>query len=356
MTTTLREYLRALKALATPALPAKKDTFNFCAFSERPLILFTSVSRTLYNIFEMSSRLADEEVTFIVGLSWDLSALPHAVTVWKQYRFHKRLYPNHRIIFACNSATETRLLGRLGCQAEHINKNCFLDEKIYRPLRRVKRYDAILNARPSPFKRHHLAAAVRSLAIIHLPPSGASEKEYLTDLRIVLSHAQWLNYKNGTYTRLTAEEVSEAISAARVGLALSASEGQCQAVGEYLLCGLPVVSTQSKGGRDALFSSRTALIVSASASEVARAVDAFVACPPDVDEVRQITLQKIWVFRERLARVLNRVVESCGGETKDAAVWFKFIPNKAKRFCDPQDFKPVLANELRNLTIRKREE
>ena len=46
-----------------------------------------------------------------------------------------------------------------------------------------------------------------------------------------------------------------------VGGVFSEEEGACWASSEYLLCGLPVVSTHSRGGRDVWYSGHNSLIV-----------------------------------------------------------------------------------------------
>ena len=63
----------------------------------------------------------------------------------------------------------------------------------------------------------------------------------------------YCNYSkaSGTLRDLNTEEVRRILVQSRCGLALSAQEGAMYASGEYLLAGLPVVTTRSRGGRDA---------------------------------------------------------------------------------------------------------
>ena len=72
--------------------------------------------------------------------------------------------------------------------------------------------------------------------------------------------------------QLRPRTVSKILSASRVGLALSAAEGACLASSEYLLCGLPVVSTPSRGGRDIWYDQNNSVICEPTEASVGAAV------------------------------------------------------------------------------------
>lgn len=62
------------------------------------------------------------------------------------------------------------------------------------------------------------------------------------------------------------------LNSSSVGGIFSATEGACYASTEYLLCGLPVVSTASSGGRDIWYTPNNSIIVEATESAVAAGV------------------------------------------------------------------------------------
>ena len=68
---------------------------------------------------------------------------------------------------------------------------------------------------------------------------------------------------------------------------------------EYLMCGLPVVTTRNRGGRKRYLTPRNSRVVAARPDAVARAVAAYVASPPDPAAIREETLGL--VHRDRLA-------------------------------------------------------
>ncbi|ASV74963.1 hypothetical protein THTE_2361 [Thermogutta terrifontis] len=343
---TIREFLRSIKALVTHDAMRPSGPFNYCLIHPKPLIIMTSVMRSLWNVAWISNQLESVPVTILVAFSWSMESLYHAVRLRRQARTLERKSPHHALIFLCNSEQEMILLKKLGLTAIHINKNCFLSEYEYYPERTKQLYLACLNARPSPFKRHYLAKNVSSLVVIHLRPSSPSEVRYLDSTKSLLSHATWANWVTGTYRKLVGSELRTVISSAKVGLALSATEGQCQAVGEYLLCGIPVVSTHCRGGRDTLFPKGCFLIADDNPESVARAVDELASRNLHPEWVRTCVLEKIEEYRHRFCTLINGILLENGSGPVAAAELFRHIPNKAKRFCQPDDFLKCLEADL----------
>jgi hypothetical protein len=99
------------------------------------------------------------------------------------------------------------------------------------------------------------------------------------------------------YRYLTQKEVNYFYNRSRVGLCLSAHEGASLASAEYLLAGIPIVSTPSKGGREVLFQEPWCLICGESPLDVSIAVRTMIRrdIPPSV--IRAGTLQKIEMLR-----------------------------------------------------------
>lgn len=68
---------------------------------------------------------------------------------------------------------------------------------------------------------------------------------------------------------------------------------------EYLMCGLPVVTTRNRGGRNRYFTSGNSTFVASRPAAIARAVSAYVAQPPDPMQIREEVMRL--VRRDRLA-------------------------------------------------------
>ena len=78
---------------------------------------------------------------------------------------------------------------------------------------------------------------------------------------------------------------------------------------EYLMCGLPVVTTPNRGGRNRYFTPRNSRLVDPRPDAVAAAVAEYVATPPDPFVIRDEVLEL--VRRDRLAYVQS-LVARCG--------------------------------------------
>jgi hypothetical protein len=89
-----------------------------------------------------------------------------------------------------------------------------------------------------------LLASIKSLYLIGY--CYDFEAEYRKTIFQAMPQALW---KKKVY----AFNIYKEINKAHVGLCLSAEEGAMFVSAEYLLCGIPVVSTRNKGGRDVMF-------------------------------------------------------------------------------------------------------
>ena len=105
------------------------------------------------------------------------------------------------------------------------------------------------------------------------------------------------------------EAVRDVYRASRVALALSSKEGAMFASMEYLMCGLPVVTTRNRGGRNRYLTPLNSRFVAACPKAVARAVADLAAAPPDPLSVRAEVLGL--VQRDRLA-YLRILSHRCG--------------------------------------------
>ncbi|MGA4555029.1 glycosyltransferase [Methylorubrum aminovorans] len=212
---------------------------------------------------------------------------------------------------------------------------------MYHPRPDIERsYDAIYNAQLAPFKRHYLARTIPSCAYItklfsHFPAEHkrASIAKFLGELP--RGHTVLNDIADGDVRLMDHLQVNRALAGAHVGLCLSKVEGAMYASAEYLLAGLPVVSTPSAGGRDAFFHPDTCLIVDAP-----RAVQDGVAAmkapnlPPDY--VRSVTIG----FIDQQRDAFNRFIDALRGraaQTSDRR-WSFAYHHKLSQFGSLSDF------------------
>jgi glycosyltransferase involved in cell wall biosynthesis len=217
-----------------------------------------------------------------------------------------------RTHFMCCADESDRLLRRWGFPGVLVGLAAYLNEHSFHIADSEKRYDAVYAARMAPYKRLYLASDVRSLFVQtyggHKTPSG----EY--DLHGYEPRISHCDFNRGW---VSAESIVAIYNSARAGLALSAVEGAMLACVEYMLCGLPVVSTQCRGGREKFFDPRYVDIVDPTPKAVAEAVQRFGENPPDPEMVRTRTIERLTEHRRRLADYVRQVIKRRGAHAPD---------------------------------------
>ncbi len=222
-------------------------------------------------------------------------------------------------------------------QGAHVSSSVYVNEHIYQPLNQPKHYDAIYTAQLLPFKRHGLAKDIQNLMIVSY---GGDLPTFCPEL----AHAEY----NKEF--IPRPELAKKLNQAYAGLCLSALEGAMYASVEYLLCGIPVVSTPSKGGRDEFFNSENSIIVPPEADAVAQAVQRWKASPPNPQTIREQTLKQLNAIRHGLCTYVAKLIEKEGGGKKDPEeLMEKYFapPGISSRFVHQRDLANVNLEQFR---------
>lgn len=246
--------------------------------------------------------------------------------------------------FLVNSEDEAILARAAGVPCFVCNHNAFLDEDIFTiDPAAEKKHRAIYDARITDFKRHELAAEVRDLALITYK-SGLNESQDLYNrIRQLLRHAAWLNEQSDGSTRpLSAREVASALNQSRVGLILSQIEGGNYASAQYLLCGLPVVSTPSIGGRDAFFAEPQVAMAEPTPAAIEAAVERLINLNLDPARVRADTLKLMQPHRERFIAAVQKIYDDAKVPRQFADEWPKVFVNKLIGDISPREIKALV--------------
>ncbi len=106
---------------------------------------------------------------------------------------------------------------------------------------------------------------------------------------------------------------------------------------QYLLCGLPVVSTRSEGGRDVFFDPAYVRIVDDDPEAVRAAVHELIALRISPEEIRDRTLARIREHRERLFELIEGCYAESGVSRDVRAEWDRVFFNKMKAYHDLRD-------------------
>ena len=282
-------------------------------FTQNPLIIL--IPEDIYDDESLwapfFAALGDRKVHFICLVRGPIEATPSASPLAQVLARHRAAYPKHEFTFLANNSKQLEMFKELNAEAVICNQNALVDERLFDVIPdSPKKYDAIYNARVSPYKRHYLATRIASLALVTVV-NDKTCKDYFAHITEVLPQAAWLNFKGQlrveNYKMIPQAELGKYLNQAKVGLCVSASEGAMFASIEYLLCGLPVLSTPSVGGRDAFFDSDCAEIADDTPEALGNGLRALLARLPPPAFVRQKTLQRMGEHRAILADVICRI-------------------------------------------------
>ncbi|MEP6567182.1 MAG: glycosyltransferase [Mesorhizobium sp.] len=297
-------------------------------FNRDPLVLYMPVGgpRPLYPLAAIGRRLASREVTFLMMPSWTFERPDVVTRMGRDLDWYARHFPLHEVIFLCNTEEERRLITAVGGNAIFSNHNLMISENVFRPLPDVPvEFDAVYNGRISPIKRHHLGFEIERLAHVtysigELPPAAAGAFVRRLQAQSPLHHI--VNpIVDGLPGRLTSDEVNRAYNQAAVGLCLSASEGAMYSSMEYLMAGLPIVSTPSLGGRDVYFDPDYCIIADPEPAAIRRAVETLRDRAIPREEVRGRTLEKVRAQRIELMAYLSALLKRKGSSAPPIETW-----------------------------------
>jgi glycosyltransferase involved in cell wall biosynthesis len=317
---------------------AQIPTAYYGLLSEKPPIIHTAITccckedyQKFHNKWEhVFHHLKNRSAYFLLNWWW-YTENDFQATLIRNFEYHHALqFPKHHFIHLCNTLEQEKAFQKKRLQTVFINQNCLVDEKIFRPISSVKKqFDAIYDARLQKYKRHDLAQHLSSLALLYDSVTGGDNKEEIDEVKCTFSSAYYFNHQpDGSYKKLTPEEVAIALNSCHVGLCLSQVEGAMYASIQYLLCGLPVVSTQSQGGRDVFFDPTCVEIVEDNPNSVRQGVLKQLQNPLTPWEIREKTLQKVYQHRERFQALIQHIYQQEDSHKNIAEDWPDVFFNK----------------------------
>jgi hypothetical protein len=281
---------------------------------------------------------------FLANPTWSIETRRDAKAIRRAAVLNRLRNPFRRLLFVCNTEAEAALVREKGEAAFFFNHAASVAEAIFQPLpERRAEFDAIYNAQLTWWKRHELTLSIERCAFLFYRDFlGAATHD--KEAALIARHAAlapghvFINTigADGTPLRLPPVEVNRHLNRASVGLCLSEMEGAMLASVEYLLAGLPIVSTPSKGGREIYFDSDYSMIVPAEPQAVAEAVAALKARQIPPDYIRSRTLTRLERDRRRFIDLLNAIVTESGAAAPFAMPW-PFKPRALRNWLTPED-------------------
>jgi glycosyltransferase involved in cell wall biosynthesis len=325
----------------------KKKYFGTLLDAEAGIIVLNDY----VNLFPLSKEIGanlKKDIHIICGVWWSVETPKNLIKIILTLVRNRIVYPKIKVSILCNTKKEQKLLRLFFIDAVYCNQNCFIDEKIFTIMPGLKkRYSAVYNAVLTDFKRHSLVAASKGkVAFVTYKFGNIPYKNYLDEK---LKNIVWLNYLPGKEpVFLDNEELVEIYNESHVGLALSAVEGAMYASCEYLLCGIPVVSTRSKGGRDVFFDGYNSIISDAVPEKIALAVEHLTSADKDPMAIRTTAISLMKRHREQFIEHVNRVLRAKGLQYDISDTWNEWFVNKLRH----EMFADELVGQLNGTSIK----
>lgn len=300
------------KFFKNPPYTWPNPAFPFRIYVDTPklrVFLIENISHNWRWLYEWRNQIRDTDVFFVMsGSHQSQYMLKNAILTLELTGISK----SHFVVLA-NDDREFNAFTALGFTSIVINNNAWLDEKLVMQVQpdTPKIFDAIYVGRKVAIKRHMLAAKVPNLALVAGPSYRATNQVETPDTVI---------YTNTD--PLTPAEVCTKINQSLCGLILSPAEGACFASSEYLLCGVPVVSTLSEGGRDVWYDTDNSIIVEPHEDAVRDAVAQWGKRKVDPATIRQNHINLATVFRNRFVTLLSETLDHFGETSIDPQDYF----------------------------------
>jgi glycosyltransferase involved in cell wall biosynthesis len=307
-----------LQAQESPQRPAE-DSWQLCGMlSDHPFVAISMFTDDCpYGALSLFPEAFQEKpslhlITMDHSLLWAASTLlpqrlAEAGKRWPQARFR---------LLAADEA-ELRGLRAAGLPAMLCNLNMFTDERVFHPFRpeaASQTTDAICIAPLDLRENHHLARSIGSIGIVHHRYEGMDDVG--AEVRRLLPRATFLNDTTEEpqgFFYPSDEQLAGWICQATTGLALSETGGSCFATAQYLLCGTPVVTVPSIGGRDHFLKQPFFVRADATAESVAAAVAELRARRLSRNEINEATKKLFREARQAFLDDLNATMRDVFG-------------------------------------------
>ncbi len=285
------------------------------------------------NLFPLSKEIGKDlkrDIHVICGMWWSAELPKLLLKLLFNVLRNRILYPRIKVSILCNTQREHKLLRLFQIDSIYCNHNCFIDENVFTICSGVpKKYDAVYNAVLSDFKRHTLVSGIAGkVAFVTYRFENTAYKNHLDE---TLKNIVWLNYSSGREpVFLDNAALVNIYNESYTGLALSSVEGAMYASCEYLLCGIPVVSTESKGGRDVFFDAYNSIIADAVPDQIALAVDQLKTANKDPMLIRTAAIFRMKEHRQRFIKHVNRILKAKGMPYDISDTWDDWFVNKLR--------------------------
>jgi glycosyltransferase involved in cell wall biosynthesis len=310
-----------LKNLAISVLNRVFSYLPCYVINHEPLIIITYWHDFVITQDDFLNSLSDhKDVYILIQIGWHRETPERAQELVDILAELEQKRTGLHFTFLCNSPIEEKVIKAKGLNAVFCHQNAFVDENLYPVIPDAKKlYDAIYIARVTPFKRQELAQKIKSLRFIGW--TSPLETDYFDKIMTATPQAKWT-------CNVASNKIYSEINAARVGLCLSAEEGAMFVSAEYMLCGIPAVTTRNMGGREVIFPKEAFCYVEDTPETVAAGVEKFIEHSPAPLEIRQAYLKNMHKHRQIFIKLVQNIIDSSGKNLNFKEQWENIFIHK----------------------------
>jgi glycosyltransferase involved in cell wall biosynthesis len=191
------------------------------------------------------------------------------------------------------------------------NHNAFIDETVYKIDRTVEqKFDLVVNSSFTEVKNYHLIKKIKNTCAI-----GYFLTTNYNESMMPSPFAYCPNFENNLRTEknfkwISPDESCKYYNMSKIGGIFSTAEGSCFSSSEYLLCGLPVLSCTSDGGREIWYNNDNSIICEPNEKSVInnfiKIIDKYDKGEYDREKIRNTHIEQMEFHRNNLTHfVLN---------------------------------------------------
>jgi glycosyltransferase involved in cell wall biosynthesis len=261
----------------------------------------------------VASLSEHKDVYILIQIGWHRETPERAQELVDVLAELKKKHDGLHFTFLCNSLHEEEVIKAKGLNAIFCHQNAFIDENLYPIIPDAEKlFDAIYVARVTPFKRQELARDIKTLRLIGW--TSPLETDYFNKIMSIAPQAKWT-------CEVPSNKIYREINSARVGLCLSAEEGAMFVSAEYMLCGIPAVTTRNLGGRESLFPENAFCYVEDSPESVAEGVYKMIDKSPEPSEIRENYIKNMQLHRKIFIKLIQNIIDSSGADLNFEKEW-----------------------------------
>jgi Iap family predicted aminopeptidase len=271
------------------------------------MIIINNYSKPIYILFDYNPLIKNFKLD---ESFFDKNSLIFILTSWyKTDQVYKIINANseYNIIILANSLEEKVFFEKkINSDVLFCNHNAFLNENNYTIYNSIKKYDLVIDSAFHEYKNVNIAKKIQNT--IHIGYFKYSKRNI--DDKVVPNFGTLANFTNVDYKKLEKPQINIYYNQSLIGGIFSECEGACFASSQYLLCGLPVISIKSVGGRDIWYNEYNSIICENNEDSVYESIELakskIISGEFNREKIRELHLKQMDKHRNKLIDYINK--------------------------------------------------